>query len=61
MIDNVDFAPIKYRNKIKCMECGCKNKDVQYYLTEWTFYGASTDGMEYCEKCIIKNYPNIKR
>lgn len=64
MIDDIDFLPIKAKKRQKCYSYGCKNRiPIQFYITEWTLKGGNSceGGIIYCEECILKRFPDIKR
>ncbi len=49
-----DFLLLPRSNKHECLQCGTTGNDKRFYLTEWTLStGASTDGVVYCESCIL--------
>lgn len=58
MIDDPDYGPIKVKKNQKCYSYKCDSSplDMQFYITEWELTtGASTDGLIYCEKCILQH------
>ena len=49
-----DFLLLPRSNKHQCLQCGATGDDKVFYLTEWTLLtGASTNGVVYCEPCIL--------
>lgn len=49
-----DFLLLSRSNKHQCFQCDATGSDKVFYLTEWTLStGASTDGVVYCESCIL--------
>lgn len=49
-----DFLLLPRSKDHKCLKCGATGSDKIFYLTEWTLStGASTDGVVYCESCIL--------
>ncbi len=58
VIAHYDYSLIDNGLECKCYaNCGKTSKDgVNFYLTEWTFYGSNTSGTIYCEECIVKDF-----
>lgn len=49
-----DFLLLSRSNKHQCLQCGTTGSDKVFYLTEWEFStGATTDGVIYCEPCVL--------
>lgn len=51
-----DFLLIPKSTDIRCFSCSKRNTESEepFYLTEWELStGASTDGIHYCQSCII--------
>lgn len=54
-----DYLLLPRSDSHRCANCGTVGVDKIFYMTEWEMMtGASTDGITYCEECIIRDHMN---